>query len=566
MLYEETPVLIVGGGIVGLSASLFLLHHGIPSILVERHSGTSIHPRARGINGRTAEIYRELGLDEKIREAGAALAPALGWLYGESLMTAENWTVERWEQMSKANVMFGGPGMDELSPVTGARCTQDLLEPLLLDAARQRGGDLRFYTELVSFEQDDMDDRGGADPRPRGGVIALIRDRTSGIERTVRAQYMIAADGARAHIREQLGIATSGQGSQGHLLNILFEADLSDLVRGREFSACIVERPELHGLIIAINNTNRWAFHVVYDPQKGEKPEDFPPERCIELIRIALGLPEIAIRILSILPWEVAVRVANSFQQGRVFLAGDAAHQMPPWGGMGANSGVADVHNLAWKLAAVLKGHATSALLSTYDVERRPVGYAAAVGAGNISGKDGLPTTEMFVFQAGKPGFQGNFMDILIKMSGLGYQYASQAIIAEGEPSDSVMLDGRPGTRTPHTWVEYQGKRISTLDLFGLNFVLLTGPEGASWCEAARAIATCSGLNLVAYRIDPDGDLSDLESKWQVKAGIQADGALLVRPDGFVAWRSQIGALQPEQVLEQVLKQVIGYVSSTVTL
>lgn len=564
MIYEETPVLIVGGGIVGLSASLFLSHHGIPSLLLERHSGTSIHPRARGINGRTAEIYRELGLDEKIREIGAALAPALGWLHGESLMMVEDdWTVERWQQMSKNNFMFGGSGYDALSPTTGARCTQDLLEPLLLEAARKRGGDLRFYTELVSFEQDDT------------GVTAIIRDRASGTERTVHAQYMIAADGARARIREQLDIATSGQGSQGHLLNILFEADLGELVRGREFSACLIERPEMHGVIISINNTDRWAFHISYDPQKGELPEAFPPERCIELIRMALGLPEIAIRVLSILPWEVAVRVADTFQQGRIFLAGDAAHQMPPWGGMGANSGIADVHNLAWKLAAVLKNRATSALLSTYDVERHPVGYAAAVGAGNISGKDGLPTTGMFVFQAGKPDFKGDFTNILVKILGFGYHYASQAIITESEPSsvntdgrtvsddrmntdDHIVLDGRPGTRAPHVWVEYQGMPISTLDLYGRDFVLLAGPEGAKWCEAARVIVARSGLNLVAYRVGPDCELVDLESQWLAKANIEAHGALLVRPDGFVAWRSQIGVSQPALVLDQVLCRVLS--------
>lgn len=551
MIYKETPVLIVGGGIVGLSASLFLSHHGIPSLLVERHSGTSIHPRARGINGRTAEIYRELGMDEKIREVGAALAPALGWLHGESLTTVENWTIERWQQMSKNNFLVGGAGMQEISPTTGARCTQDLLEPLLLEAVRERGGDLRFYTELVSCEQDDT------------GVIALIRDRASGTEHTVHAQYMIAADGARASIREQLGITTSGQGSQGHLLNILFEADLSELVRGREFSACLIERPEMHGIIISINNTDRWAFHVAYDPQKGEKPEDFPPERCIELIRMALGLPDITVRVLSILPWEVAVRVADTFQQGHIFLAGDAAHQMPPWGGMGANSGIADVHNLAWKLAAVLKNRSTPALLSTYTVERHPVGYAAAVGAGSMSGKDGLPTTEMFVFQAGKPDFAGDFMSILIKIQGFGYHYASQAIITAGEPSsasteDHMALDGRPGTRIPHAWIDYQGKRVSTLDLCGRDFVLLTGSEGQNWCEAARAIAARSGLNLAVYRVGPDCELVDPESKWLAKANIQANGAVLVRPDGFVVWRSQIGSTQPEQELEQVLCRVLS--------
>jgi len=548
MIHEEAPVLIVGGGIVGLSAALFLLHQDVPPLLVERHSGTSIHPRARGTNGRTTEIYREVGLDEKIRVAGEALAPALGWLTGETLVGAANWTVERWQQMQQHNFAFGGKDMGTLSPVSGARCTQDLLEPLLLEAVRERGGDVRFYTELVSFEQDDA------------GITALIRDRATGEERTVRAQYMIAADGARALIRKQLGIATNGQGSQGHLLNILFHADLSEMVRGREFSACIIERPERRGLITSINNTDRWVFHLTYDPARGETPDDFPPERCLELIRDAIGLPELEIQIQSILPWEAAVRVAETFQQGRVFLAGDAAHQMPPWGGKGANSGIADVHNLAWKLAAVLKGRAAPALLQTYDVERRPVGYEAAVESGGMSGKGGLPDGNMFLFQAAQKGFTNDLAAIFVRVFGFGYEYASTAIIPEEGPALTVAPgtpDGHPGTRVPHVWIERQGQRISTLDLFGRDFVLLSGPEGAAWCEAARSIAARSNLNLVAYRVGPAGDVQDTDNKWQSQAGIQTDGAILVRPDGFVAWRSQVGTSQPEQQLEMVLKQIL---------
>lgn len=547
MAHKEIPVLIVGGGIVGLSASLFLLHQDVPSLLVERHSGTSIHPRARGTNGRTMEIYREVGLDEKIRMAGEALAPALGWLTGETLVGAENWTVERWQQMQQHNFAFGGKDMGQFSPVSGARCTQDLLEPLLLEAARERGGDLRFYTELVSFEQDEA------------GVTALIRDRATGAEQTVCAQYMIAADGARAHIREQLGIATNGQGLQGHLLNILFHADLSDLVRGREFSACIIERPERRGLVTSINNTDRWVFHLTYDPAKGETPNDFPPERCVEILHDVLGLPDLEIQILSILPWEAAVRVAETFQEGRIFLAGDAAHQMPPWGGKGANSGIADVHNLAWKLAAVLKGRAAPALLQTYDIERRPVGYASAVESGSISGRGGLPEGDMFVFQAAKKGVTADLAGIFVRVFGFGYEYASQAIIPEKDAAtvESGTLDGHPGTRAPHVQVERQGQRISTLDLFGRDFVLLSGSSGAAWCEAAHAVAARSGLNLVAYRVGPDGDVQDTDSEWQARAGIQADGAILVRPDGFVAWRSQTGVPHPERTLEAVIDKIL---------
>jgi putative polyketide hydroxylase len=278
------------------------------------------------------------------------------------------------------------------------------------------------------------------------------------------------------------------------------------------------------------------------------------------LIRQAIGLPDLEIRIQSILPWEAAVRVAETFQQGRIFLAGDAAHQMPPWGGKGANSGIADVHNLAWKLAAVLKGRAAPALLQTYDVERRPVGYAAAVESGSMSGKGGLPGGDLFVFQAGKAGVTADLAGVFIRVFGFGYEYASQAVIPEEEAAtvEPGKLDGHPGTRAPHVWIERQGQRISTLDLFGRDFVLLSGPDGEAWCEAARAIAARSGLNLVAYRVGPCGDVQDTENEWSFRAGIQADGALLVRPDGFVAWRSQRGVSQPEQTLEEMLGRLLA--------
>src|SRR6266567_476831 len=343
MTQEHVPVLIVGGGIVGLSASLFLSHHGVRSLLIERHSGTSIHPRARGVNGRTMEIYRELGLEEAIRVAGTELSPSFGIFTAQTLKEV----IEPLPRRTEPAVFPGTAPFDEISSTSGNRVTQDLLEPVLLAEARKRGGDLRFYTEMLSFEQDET------------GVTAIIVDRASGTQSTVRADYMIAADGAGSRVRDALVVSVSGSGTLGHLLNILFLADLREFVRDREFSICLIERPDMRGLFTSINNSDRWVFHLSYDPKKGEKPEDFPPERCKGLLRLALGMPEIEIEIKSILPWESAVRVVDGFQQGRVFLAGDVAHQMPPWGGQGANTGVQDVHNLAWKLAAVLKSQAS---------------------------------------------------------------------------------------------------------------------------------------------------------------------------------------------------------------
>ena len=374
---------------------------------MERHPTTSIHPRLRGVNARTMEIFRELGLEEDIRAAGAELAPSHGMLSGETLTKAlETFRADPRENVQLAFDPFQhGERRDDLSPTYGCRVTLDRLEPVLLSAARKRGGDLRFNTECVTFEQDET------------GVTATLVERASGARSQIRADYLIAADGAGRPIRQALGASTGGRGSLGHLLNILFTADLRDLVRSREFSLCLIKRPEVRGLLTSINNTERWVFHVSYEAEQGVTPAEYPPERCLELLHLALGVPQVNIEIKSILPWECAVRVADDFQHGRILLAGDAAHQMPPWGGHGGNSGVA--------------------------------------------------------------------------------------------------------------------------------------------CEAVREVAARFNVTLAAYRVGQQADLLDLENCWRHKAGIQADGALLVRPDGFVAWRCRNLTGDPQQMLGRVLVRLL---------
>ena len=184
------------------------------------------------------------------------------------------------------------------------------------------------------------------------GVTADLRDRETGTTSVIHADYVIAADGAGSPIRQELGIGTTGKGTLGHLLNVLFQADLRELVRGREFSLCCIERPEVRGLFASINNSDIWTFHISYDPAKGEKPADYPAERVQELLRLAIGIPDLKIQVKSILPWQPSDRVAEKLQHGRIFLAGDAAHQMTPYAGQGGTTGIADVYDLAWKLAA----------------------------------------------------------------------------------------------------------------------------------------------------------------------------------------------------------------------
>jgi 2-polyprenyl-6-methoxyphenol hydroxylase-like FAD-dependent oxidoreductase len=527
---DRVPVLIAGGGIVGLSASLFLSRQEVPSLLVERHPGTSIHPRSRGVNGRTMELYRELGIDERVREAGRALAPALGLYVGPSLLEI----VEPLPRERKVGHNPFTQVLEDLSPVSASRGTQDLIEPVLVEAARERGGDLRFHTQLRGFEQDGE------------GVTATLFDRDRGEEWTVHADHMIAADGANSGAFHALGAPCSGAGVLGHMLNILFRLDLTDLVRGREFSICDIERPELRGLMTSINNTDRWVFHLVYRPSRGERAEDYTASRCVELLRLALGMPDADPEILGILPWEPTVRVADRFRWARVFLAGDAAHQMPPWGGQGANTGIQDVHNLAWKLAAVRSGTAQDALLDTYDEERRPVGRVAAEESGMAAGEDG-----MMLLQGGGEAIRQRWP----RMIGYGYQYRSRAISHEpGDelPTDELGLDGRPGTRCPHAWVERpDGTRVSTLDLGAGGWTLLAASDGTAWCEAAAA------RDLTAYRIGPDGDVGDADDAWRARAGLEPDGALLIRPDGFVAWRARTAETDPAGRLGEALDRAL---------
>lgn len=544
----QVPVLIIGGGIVGLSASLCLSHYGIHSVVIERHSGTSIHPRARSVNARTMELYRRLGIENRVREAGASLSSSMGMHSGHSL-----------KEVIEAKPRTEGPRkfplaglLASISPVSGTFVTQDMLEPVLVDVARERGGVVRFYTECVGVEQDG------------NSVTATLKDRKSGLTSTIRADYLIAADGAGSPIRTRLKVPTTGRGTMGHLLNILFHADLQSLVHRREFSLCMIERPEVCGLFTSINNSDRWVFHLYYDPSKGEKASDFPPERCKELLRIALGLPDIEIDIKSILPWEPSVRIAEQLQHGRIFLAGDAAHQMPPWGGQGANSGITDVYNLAWKLDAVLKGHASKALLETYDVERIPVGRAAAEASANAADERGIISMKrnMTVVMG--------WLRRIPLLSGHGYCYSSKAICEEDTsplggltwrpwsvPSLFLSMDGRPGSRAPHLWVEHQGKRISTLDLFGKGFVLLAGAEGASWLEAAKKVSSVLGIDVAAYCAGAEGDLVDSKGEFESAAGISPRGAILVRPDDFVVWRQRRRPTDHQAKLEQAMRQAL---------
>jgi hypothetical protein len=315
---------------------------------------------------------------------------------------------------------------------------------------------------------------------------------------------------------------------------------LTELVEGNEFIICNITNPESPGGLMSVNNRDRWCFHIAYHPEKGESSNDFPEHRCIDLIRKAIGIANLDVKILSILPWEAASRIAKHYQVGRIFLTGDAAHVMPPKGAYGANSGIQDAHNIAWKLAAVLRDKANTELLTTYELERKPVAQLAAnQSAANLTG--------------GK-----NRIHPLIPA--IGYVYQSNAIISDEHIEillNELRLNGEPGKRAPHIWLNYRGNRISTIDLFGKDFVLFTGKNGGGWLPAASEVSKRLGLGIQAYQISEVGELVDVNNDWETAYGLPSEGAVLIRPDGFIAWHTTGAIENKSEILANVFNQIL---------
>jgi putative polyketide hydroxylase len=442
-----TEVLVAGGGLVGLTAALVLRHHGVAVTVAERRTTTSPQPKARRFHVRSMEIFRELGLAGLVRDAARELAGHDHMAAGRTLAEAEQ--LPLW-----APAGAGGAGaISDASPELPGLIAQDALEPLLREAAAAAGATVRFGTELAGFRE-----AGGA-------VTADLVDR-AGRHAELRARYLVAADGARSGVRQSLGISRSGRGIVGRpSVSVYFRADLAAAVRGREFNLCQIDHPDAPGGLASVDGRRRWVF---MSTGGGPGDRDWPA-----LVRTALGLPVPDLEILSVLPWQAEMRVADRYSDGRVFLAGDAAHVMPPYAASGANTGIADVHNLGWKLAAVLGGDAGPALLDSYDAERRPAGWFAA-------DQSARRTRDLRGLTAGP---DPELAHPLVLAAG-GFQYPAGALIpdpagaGDPEPVTEFGPAGRVGTRVPHRWLDGARTR-STIDLAGPGWALLAGaPAG----------------------------------------------------------------------------------------
>lgn len=499
--------------------SALLAQHGVQSLLVDRRRETFIYPKARNLSFRSLEILRGLGLGDEVHAVAERVSTMV---VKPSLASAEQ------QPAIDMDAIFAG--LDAVSPEPAAQyCPQSESEPMLLRATRSRGSEVRYGTDLVSFESDDD-----------GGVTAVLADRDSGRSETVRAEYLVAADGVHSRIRTALGIAASGYGALPIFVVFIYfrcawRRFAPDLTNG---DAVQISNPAAPGIFLAVDE-DRGMFITTYFPTKGETAQQFTPDKCTELVTAAIG-GQAEVQIIEVASWQPYEQVADEFCCGRVFLVGDCAHTMPPFKAGGANTAMQSAHNLAWKMAAVLQSRAGPALLASYHTERHPVGRFAAHQS--LSG----PTLAALELGDERPHLppeeECSMFELLI-----GYRYRSSAVLTDDPDTGGLelvqALRGQPGTRVPHVWLRRDGKRVSTLDLLGPRFTVLSADE--RWRAAA------DGLDVAMHRID--------DREWLEVNGLSPTGALLVRPDDFVGWRIEQLPPDPAGGLHQALSAILSH-------
>ncbi|MFG3038169.1 FAD-dependent monooxygenase [Streptomyces sp. NPDC048330] len=577
----EVPVLIVGGGGCGLSASVFLADQGVDHLLVERHPDTSRIPKAHYLNQRTMEIFRQHGIADDVL-AEAAPLDKFGKVRWMTTLAGDEPMDRRLIHEMDA---FGGGELTEsyekVGPVLPAKLPQMWLEPILRRHAENRSpGRVLFHHELTTFS-----DEGDH-------VRAEVRNVGTGEVTTVKAQYLIGADGGR-FVGPEVGITLDGPPGLVNTTTAYFSADLSEWWEEGTLITHFLspEDPDLSSNLIEMGPSwgkacEQWGLHFAPGP-----PGRWDAETVVPRIRELLRLPELEIEVHKVTDWIVHAHLADRYRVGRVLIAGDAAHRQPPAVGLGLNTGIQDAHNLAWKLAAVINGGSPDSLVDTYEAERRPVGrenvdwavsaaghhqvVIDAIGAGhNIpAGRrrqrleayfdpsengDTVRARALEIFHTHRGGCQSLDMEV-------GFGYEEGALVPDGTerparvPMRNVHVPtSRPGHRVPHAWISRDGELTSTIDLAGTSaFVLITGPEGTPWTEAAERVAEKYSVPVVTARIGEGGDYDDVDGGWEAVRGIGGAGALVVRPDQHVAFRATAAVEDPEQVLTEVFAALL---------
>lgn len=584
----QVPVLIVGGAGCGLACANFLGRLDIECLAVERYPATSPAPKAHYLNQRTMEILREEGLADHIYENStpAKHMSKVGWytsLGGDGPLDRKEIGIID---------AFGGHSLKEAyeadSPTRSANFAQMYVEPLLLkNLDKYSTAQIRFHQELKSFTQDD------------DGVTAIVEDRDSGETYEVRAEYMIAADGGRI-VGPSLGIEMDGVDRLFDMVTCWFAADLSEYIEDDSVMIRWFTNPEKggswgSGVMVALGPKNfgkkseEWLFHFAFQP---DDPGQFDEDSVVPRLRELLRIPDLDIRIVRMNNWKVQGVLAREYRRDRVFLAGDAAHRHPPTTGLGLNSAIQDAHNIAWKLAAVLKGKAGDKLLDSYESERRAVAannvawammtfqnhltIDSAIGVMpgapvefNVGAfhklfsdtPEGTARRQMVaeVVQTQRAEFQAHDIEI-------GFRYDEGALVPDGtEPPPRGALGDihvptmRPGHRMAHAWLVRDGKQVSTLDLADLSrFTLFVNGSAEGWMDVVDALSNSTGYEIAVVAVGPDGEYANPDGRWDSVSGLEAGGALLVRPDQHVGWRSASPVGNPGEVLGEALASILG--------
>ncbi|MGW5434152.1 FAD-dependent oxidoreductase [Streptomyces sp. NPDC004059] len=555
----DTDVLVVGSGPAGGSAALLLATYGIRTLLVTKYGWLANTPRAHITNQRTMEVLRDLGVES---EALAVGSPS--HLMGDTVLC----TALTGQEIGRIRSWGTGPATAteyaSKSPCEMIDLPQTYLEPILVNNAAARGAKVRFDTEFLSFTQDE------------GGVTALLRDRVRGDEFTVRARYLVGADGGRSAVAEQLGLPFDGRMAKAGSMNIVFKADLARYCAHRPSVLYWVMQPGAEtggigmGLVRMVRPWNEWLLVWGYDIE--QPPPQVDEEAARQIVRDLIGDPDLPVEITSTSLWTVNHAYASEYSSGRVFCAGDAVHRHPPSNGLGSNTSVQDAYNLAWKLAMVIRGEAGPELLDTYSAERAPVGRQIVERA-NLSRDQFGPIFEVLGIGGGgddkaiadglaaldAPTPEGakkrRRLEEAIQLKNyefnahgveMNQRYVSSAVLPDNSPAEVWEQDRelvhqpttRPGAKLPHAWlVDEQGERLSTLDVVGRGtFTVLTGLSGDVWDTAATACQAELGVPLRVVRVGDD-NCRDAYGEWSRVSELAEDGVLLVRPDGYVAWR-----------------------------
>lgn len=576
----DTDVLVVGSGPAGGTAAALLATYGVRTRMVTKYGWVANSPRAHITNQRAMEVFRDLGVEHLALRDGTPSSLMGDTVFATSLVGEEIGRIRTWGTGDESLTEYAAA-----SPCQMVDLPQTYLEPILLETAAKRGAAVSFGTELIGFEQD-------AD-----GVTARLRDRQSGTESTCRARYLIGADGGRSIVAEALGLPMEGQMGKAGSMNIVFRADLSHLVAHRPSVLYWIMRPGADvggigmGLLRMVRPWDEWLIVWGYDID-GPAPE-VTDASATAIVRDLVGDPDLEVEIDSAALWTVNHAHATSYSSGRVFCAGDAVHRHPPSNGLGSNTSVQDSYNLAWKLAAVIRGDAGPELLDTYTAERAPVGQQIVERAnlsrdqfgplfealGVIGGDDEGITTALR--DAAAPSAEGRKKRAAIheaielkhyEFNAHGVEhnqrYTSTAVVPDGteeqvvgDPELVARPCTRPGAKLAHAWlVAPGGHRISSLDLVGRGrFSVVTGLSGGLWEQAAATVGAELGLDLRTVVVDRDA--RDAYGEWHRRSEVAEDGVLLVRPDCYVAWRRPSGAVDADEATALLREALTGVLS-----